>query len=342
MSRASSIKNAGTTSTSQSPSHSQPAQIRGRAFIITLFTLATLLTTTYVAASIYITTRLTIVKPQAVEGTPADFDLDYRDITIPARGDHIAVPGWLVPGIMPDGSLTVERTIIMVHGTDGARTERSVGIINLSAELARRGFAIVMLDLRGHGNAPVAPNTYGYFEHRDVLGAVDFLRSGPEPYPELGRPRFIGGWGVSMGGVTLIMAAAQEPAIQAIVSDCAFADLSAMIYRDFPAQSGGLPTFFVPGALIAAQTLYGADLPAVSPIELVPQIAPRPIFFIHGDQDTRVPFSHLQQLADSARTAPGAQVQTWAVPDTTHAQSFLNQGQTYVDRVATFFTDALQ
>jgi fermentation-respiration switch protein FrsA (DUF1100 family) len=83
----------------------------------------------------------------------------------------------------------------------------------------------------------------GSLEQRDVLGAVDFLRSGPLPYPELGRTHAIAGWGLSLGGATLIMAAAKEPAIEAIVSDCAFADILPRLEREIP-QGGQLPAMF--------------------------------------------------------------------------------------------------
>jgi hypothetical protein len=61
-----------------------------------------------------------------------------------------------------------------------------------------------------------------------------------------------------MGGATLIFATAKEPAIQAIVSDCAFADILPILEREVPAQ-GHHPPLFTPGGLVAAQVLYGVD-----------------------------------------------------------------------------------
>lgn len=194
--------------------------------------------------------------------------------------------------------------------------------------------------MRGMGESPPAPLSLGYFEQRDVLGAADFLRSGPLPYPNLGRPRVIGGWGVSMGGATLILAAAREPAIRAIVSDAAYANIIPILEREIP-KGSHLPPVFTPGSLLAAQVLYGMNYYAVRPVDVVAQIAPRPIFFIHGESDGYIPSSNMTTLANAARTAPNAHVQTWLVPGADHAQSFNTHTQEYVARVVAFYTAAL-
>src|SRR5260370_10403366 len=142
----------------------------------------------------------------------------------------------------------------MVEGNRANRNDKRGGVINLSGELARHGFAILAFDMRGTGESPPAPLSLGYFEQRDVLGAVDFLRSGPVPYPALGRTHIIGGWGVSMGAATLLMAAAQATAIRALVSDSAYADIIPILEREVP-KGGHLPPLFTPGTLFAVNVL---------------------------------------------------------------------------------------
>jgi alpha-beta hydrolase superfamily lysophospholipase len=92
-------------------------------------------------------------------------------------------------------------------------------MLGISSGFAHHGFAVLTFDLRGAGESAPAPESLGYFEQRDALGAFDFLKSGPLPYAELGRPRAIAVWGVSMGGATLLLAAAHEPAIQAVENE---------------------------------------------------------------------------------------------------------------------------
>jgi fermentation-respiration switch protein FrsA (DUF1100 family) len=295
-----------------------------------------LLTFGYMSLSIIIATQVAYVQPKPITRTPAALGLSFQDVTFPSREDHVLLRGWFIPGVLSNGELTVQRTIIMVHGMHSNRAAEELGLLDLSAALARHGFAILAFDMRGHGESSPAPLSAGYFEQRDVLGAVDFLRSGSLPYPALGRPRVIGGWGVSMGAATMLLAAAREPAIRAVVADCAYAAIVPLV-----AQDSSVSAFFVPSVLAAFRMLYGINYYAVRPIDVVASIAPRPIFFIQGTADTVVPPWNMQELAAAASRAPGAHVQAWLVPGAQHVQSYHVMGDEYVRRVVSFFTAAL-
>lgn len=328
------------------PAAPLPGQLSGPGglacwLVLTVLLVSGLLTTVTTGLSISIASRLVTQDPRLpLTQTPAAFGLAYRDVTFPSRSDHLALRGWFIPGVLPDGRLTATRTIIMVHGHSGNRADPSVGILDLSAALAHQGFAILAFDLRGNGQSADALFSLGYFEQRDVLGAVDFLRTGALPYPELGRPASIGGWGVSMGAATLLLAAAQEPAIQAVVSDAAFADAAPILEREIP-KGSGLPAFVTPWALLAARVLYGIDFYDIRPVDVVARLAPRPLFFIHGAADPYIPPTDMAALVAAASAAPNAQVQSWLVPGAVHARSFKVAGAEYVTRIVSFFSAAL-
>jgi uncharacterized protein len=313
---------------------------RVRRVIVTLLTISAILTFTYSTLSIYIATQLVYVPQKPIYATPASLGLTFRDVTFPSREDHLQLRGWFIPGVLSSGRLTSQRTIIMVHGVRTNRADKGAGLLKLSVELARHGFAVLAFDMRGSGESQPAPLSLGYFEQRDVLGAADFLRSGRLPFPELGRPRVIAGWGVSLGAATMLLAAAQESAIRAIVSDSAFTDVIPILEREVP-KGSHLPQLFTPGALFAARAIYGVDFYAVRPVDVVASIAPRPIFFIQGTRDAFIPPSNMGDLATAARAAPNANVQTWLVSGAAHAQSFNTAGKEYVDRVVAFYTAAL-
>jgi dipeptidyl aminopeptidase/acylaminoacyl peptidase len=302
--------------------------------------LVTLLSAAYSGFSVYIASQLVYVAPLAIKQTPASLGLAYREISFPAREDGLTIRGWLIPGLRPDGSLTLTRALILVHGTRQNRTDPAMGLLDLSGEFVRHGFAVLAFDMRGMGASDPAPISFGEYEQRDVLGAVDFLEQGMLPYPELDRPRVIGGWGVSMGGATLLLAAAREPRIAAVVSDSAYADILPILQREVPKQ-GHVPSLFLPGAFVASGALYGINYYDVRPVDVIAQIAPRPLLLIHGDADHYVPPENLPQLTAAALSGPGAIVQTWLVPGADHAQAFHKAGQEYVDRVMGFFTDHL-
>lgn len=317
-----------------------PPGIWARRLVALLLILSGLLTFLYAGVTTVMATLVVQEHPLALAGSPGDFGLDYRTVVFPARGDHVAIRGWFIPGVLPNGQETAQRVLIMIHGRDQNRTDPAAGLLSLSSALARQGFAVLVFDMRGNGQSPAAPFSLGYFEQRDALGAVDFLRSGPLPYPALGRPRAIGGWGVSMGAIALLMAAAKEPAIQAIVADSAYPDILPILQREIPKQ-GGVPSFLTPGALAAAWALYGIDFYNVKPGDVVASLAPRPLLFIQGAADTYNPPSNLNVLMRDAEAAPNANVQSWLVPGAAHAQAYHVEGAAYVDRLVTFYTSAL-
>ena len=282
----------------------------------------------YVSVSILLTIIISNRPLKPITRTPSSLGLNYRDVTFLSREDHLLLRGWLIPGILPDGRLTVERTVIQVHGMENNRAM----VLDIDALLVRQGIAILTFDLRGSGESATAPVGGGYFEQRDVLGAVDFLRSGPLPYPELGRPKAIGGWGISVGGDALIYAAAQEPAIKAIVVDSAYATIAEYMEPAF-----GKYFVFIPGARYSAMMLYGIDYASVRPVEVIAKIAPRPIFLIQGAADTVIIPSNMTELAAAASAAPGAHIQTWLVPKAHHIQAYNLVRNTYIDRLVTFF-----
>lgn len=313
--------------------------------IATVLIVSSSITFLYMGLSVYVATQLGYEAPKPITETPAKYQLQYRDVSFPAREDGVKLKGWFVPGRLSGGRLTTARTIIIVHGTRQNRATPNDGLIELTNIFVTAGFAVLGFDMRGTGESQPAPLTLGYFEQRDVLGAVDFLQSGPIPYPELGRPTIIGGWGISMGAATLLMATAREPAIKAVVSDCAYSDIVPILQREVHVRSG-LPEALTPGVLLAARALYGVDYYAVRPVDVVASIAPRPILFIHGDADQYVPFADMQQLAAAAQTGFQAQVQTWAVPGADHARSFKSTvngpfNPAYGPRVVQFFTKSL-
>lgn len=298
---------------------------------------STLLTGMYAGVSLYASSQLVYTSQVAPKGTPADAGLAFKEVEFLSRNDHLLLRGWFIPGVVSPGHLSTAQTIIMAHGIRTNRSDPGVGLLNLSDALANKGFAVLAFDLRGSGYSTSAPTSLGYFEQRDILGAVDFLESGAMPYPELGRPKAIGGWGVSMGAASMLMAASVEPHLRAIVSDSAYADVMPLLEREIPSRSG-LPRFFTPGIVRASSVMYGIDFSADQPSAIVARIAPRPILFIHGSADTYVAPDNMTTLAQAAQQGSGAKVDSWLVPGAKHAQAFHAAGQAYIDRLVAFFS----
>ena len=257
--------------------------------------------------------------------SPAAQQLAYKDVRFPARGGDAEIAGWYVE------HAAGRHALVIVHGKDSSRTrEHSGRTAELMARLYRRGFALLAIDLRGHGQSSPGRLSFGINEHRDILGAVDWLRA--QGYP----PGSIGVLGVSLGGASTIMAAAREPAIGAAVSDCAYAEFAPIMRANFRRVTH-LPPFLISSAELWNRLIAGTDILGVRPVADVGRIAPRPLLIIHGSADQLIPLEHAYALH-----AAYPESELWVLPGVRHAAAFVSGPDAYVEHVATFFARSLK
>jgi fermentation-respiration switch protein FrsA (DUF1100 family) len=141
-----------------------------------------------------------------------------------------------------------------------------------------------------------------------------------------------------MGAAVSILAAAQEPAIAALVIDSPFAVASEVVAASmrqvmrFPPE----PLLTIADALIERQ--HGYRLSRVRPIDVIGGLAPRPILFIHGTSDSAVPVSHAHRLFAAA----GQPKELWLCEGAEHCGAYFADRNTYVARVTAFFDQYLR
>ena len=249
-------------------------------------------------------------------------DLEYEDIRFTARGDETGLSAWYIP------NQEATRAIILVHGRNASKQNAISGNFpKLGAELHDAGFAVLMIDLRAHGESEGKRYSYGVYERRDVLGAVDWLMG-------LGfSAGKIGVLGISLGGAATIGAAAEEPAIGALVVDSTFADINALIPEKFKEESG-LPMFFLPGVNFMVQMMYGYNLFDIKPVDEIVKIPPRPILILHCSTDEDVKVSHAYMLKEAV---PDAEL--LVLEGCSHAETFRDFPKEYLDAVIPFFRE---
>ncbi len=257
--------------------------------------------------------------PQSVVGVP------FEDLTIPARTDGHPIAAWFVPA---DGATAA---IIVAHGKDKSRAREFQGnALHVMRALHRHGFAVLMIDLRGHGTSGPHRATYGLRERRDVLGAVDWLLA------QGFAPGKIGVLGASMGAAASIGATAEEPRIGALATDSAYAAITPMLQGLVRRHARALGPL-VPLTLGLARLFTGVNIAAARPVDEIGRIAPRPLLIMHGTHDWLIP------PADAAllhAAAPGSEL--WVVRGAGHVRIYAFDPEAYVARVVGFFARSLR
>ncbi len=85
--------------------------------------------------------------------------------------------------------------------------------------------------------------------------------------------------------------------------------------------------------------IYDVDFNAIKPVELVSEITPRPIFFIHGELDETVPLEHAYRLQQASQNR---QNQLWVAPEAGYVSSYVNHREEYIDKITTFLDGVLR
>jgi fermentation-respiration switch protein FrsA (DUF1100 family) len=194
------------------------------------------------------------------------------------------------------------------------------------------GYSVLTYDMRNRGRSGGEAVTLGALESLDLISAVDYLTT----RADVDRGR-IGALGISLGGSTTLLAAANDPRIKAIVDDSGFSDAPGVIESSFE-HFVGLPAFpFAPITMAIVGWRTGIDVKRIRPVDVVARIAPRPLLIIHCMDDTVVP------PVDSERNfnAAGEPKSIWRISAGGHARGHAVARQEYERRVIEFFDQGL-
>jgi fermentation-respiration switch protein FrsA (DUF1100 family) len=245
--------------------------------------------------------------------------LPVRDVRFTAS-DGVHLAGWLALR-SPDAP-----TIILVHGFKGSR----VGMLAYARYLYATGYNVLLYDSRGCGQSDGWKIGLGATETDDLIGATRFLAG----LSDLKVKRF-GALGVSLGAGTVLLAAAREPSLAAVVADSAWADEQPQLDRMGSIPIGPLAVPVLPYEPALVNALIGADLSAARPLAVVGSIAPRAVMFIHSADDTNIttPLSGEQALYAAA----GSPKAEWIAPSGGHAGAFNVHPDEYQNRTLDFF-----
>jgi uncharacterized protein len=235
--------------------------------------------------------------------------------------DGLKLRAYFIPSSRSGG-----RTAIIAHGYSGKGKDMGA-YAQIYADVL--GYNVLIPDARGHGESEGGYIGFGWHERRDYLQWIRHI------IDETGEEAKIVLHGVSMGGATVLMTSGEDlpPQVKVIVSDCAYTSVQAQLAYQLR-RMYRLPGFpFINSASLVTRLKAGYSFGEASALKQVSK-ARVPILFIHGDKDTFVPFSMMDELYEACRSPKERLI----VHEAGHGTSYNKDKTGYVNRVTEFVT----
>jgi len=220
-----------------------------------------------------------------------------------------------------------KRFVVIAHGY----TYTHHGGLKYAYIMKQLGFNVILYDERFHGESGGKNCSLGFYEELDLEDVITdtFLRFGADIY--------LGTYGESMGGATVILEQAHDDRLRFCIADCAYSDVFQQIGYLIKKKLH-LPKWpFLPLAnwFFKAATKVGFN--QISPIAAVKK-AKVPMLFLHGSGDEFVLPCHSQSLFDAC----GTMKRLYLTPDKArHAEAFRTNREEYTAVVKEFITSIL-
>ncbi len=238
--------------------------------------------------------------------TPKTFELGFEDVSFQAA-DGVALKGWWVPAAEARGS------VVLIHGLNRSRIEMARKL----PFLHRQGWNALLFDVRHHGESGGSVSSFGYFERGDVQAAVALARK-KSPGPVVL-------WGVSLGGATAMLAAAEDPTVAGVVCDSSYRSLRDTVHHHLSLARGWRWWLaIVPSWPVADEIVYwigkrgGFDPDAVDVKAAAARVAGRPCLFVCNSGDRRMP----KEIAFDLQAAAGETSKVLVVPGKSHGGAY--------------------
>lgn len=184
--------------------------------------------------------------------------------------------------------------VIMVHGYHAVAERDFPYYFKYSYE---RGHNILLIDQRSHGNSEGHTVCFGVKEREDVKLWCDYI------VKRMGTDVKIMLEGVSMGSATVMMSTALNlPSnVKGVVADCGYTSPEDIIKLVIPAMVPVPVKAIYPFVKLGAVVFGHFSVTSASPIEAMKTLK-LPILFVHGENDTFVPFYMVNELYEACNS----------------------------------------
>ena len=243
-----------------------------------------------------------------------------EDLTLPSRdGLRLAATFWA--GAQDDAP-----GLLILHGFAASRR-----IIQPNAEwFAASGYAVLTIDLRGHGESERALVGLGWTESLDAHAAFAWLKRRQNGAP-------VAVIGISMGGAATLLGPLGPLPADALVLQATFASLNATI-RSRIAFVAGVDAAWVLTPMLALQSRLRLNVwpGQMAPIKMLPRLA-CPVFVIGGERDRFTPPDECRDLFEAARGPK----RLWIALGLGHKGISDTQCEVYRTKVLRFLDDSI-
>jgi uncharacterized protein len=248
----------------------------------------------------------------------------WSEVRMPSRDPGIELRAWWMPAEDPAGAPLV----VVIHGRGACILDPTV--LLPAGMLWHAGYSILAVDLRDHGESTVEDGRYagGTEEYRDVQGAIDWAVG--QGYGGGG----IGTMGTSMGAITALITAGQDPRVKGVWEDSGYADAVTRIAEELDQR--GYPTILAAAGPLMGRLIAGDDFDAHTPLAAVGELGDRPLAIVHGGSDQATYVHHAADIAAEAWRL-GVPTEVWVVPGMGHGQLMYAEPAAYATRLVAFF-----
>lgn len=215
--------------------------------------------------------------------------------------------------------------ILMLHGVNSSRSQFD----KLGSDFAARGYAVLAINFRAHGDSTGDERSFGLFEAKDAHTAFAWLKAR--------RPNTrVGVIGMSLGGAAAVLGDEGPVPADAMVLTVVYPDIRHAVRNRMIGYLGTpLGTVAEPILSYQARLRFGVWPDALSPEKGVAAYK-GPLLVIGGEHDSYTPPDETRAIYAAANSPK----ELWIVPGAGHSEA--DRSPEYEARVLSFFEGALR
>ncbi|NMA65584.1 MAG: alpha/beta hydrolase, partial [Clostridiaceae bacterium] len=221
-----------------------------------------------------------------------------------------------------------DRTIILAHDYGKNRLQFEEDTINIVKDFLSKGYNVLTFDFRNSGKSGGSLTSMGVLEKDDLTAVINYTT-------RFHNSRHIVLMGFCTGATASILAGAKAENVDALILDSPFVNFND--YVNCRAQKWNLHIELFRYTIPQAVKILGNINPDdVSPIGAINDLSPRPVLFIHGEDDSSIPVSSSRELYSLYLKENTDNTLLWEVEGAGHLESYNKDPETYMSRVFKF------